>query len=350
MGGAGRMRPGRIPGRRADPLVERDAILAVLKRNLPTAAAPARFEWLYLSNPDGPALVWIALDGDGVPIGTSAAHPRRMRIEGSVTRVLNLGDFAVDPHCRTLGPALQLLRATLEAVCAGAYALSYDLPSRQMLALYQRMGLAELAPSERWVWPITLAPAVKRQLREGALSEVVGAAANAVLRLRDGLTRTSTAVDVEVLAGECGDEFDALEARFAGGPMIRGIRDAAYLNWRYLKHTMWHHTIMCARTGGQLVGYAVLRHGSSAVVSLLDLQPHDDEGVCGCLVSEALQWARDHGASSLDVEVVRGSASAGLVHTLRFIRRETNVGPVAFVPPLSPHAAQLAAPHSWWVM
>jgi len=344
------MRAGEITVRRVDPLVERARILAVLRRNLPTAATPERFEWLYLSNPDGPALVWLAQDHDGVPVGTSAAHPRRMRLDGSLIRVLNLGDFAVDADRRILGPALQLLRATLEPVSASAFALSYDFPSRQMLALYQRMGLAELARSERWVRPITLAPAVQRRLGDGTLSAVVGAAADAALRIRDGLTRNSTAVQVDELTTECGEEFDALEAGLGAAGMIRGVRDSAYLNWRYLRHTMWRHTVLCARTNGLLVGYAVLRHGEAPVVSLMDLQPHNDEGICRSLVNDALQWARDRGASSLEVEVVHGSASAGMVQALHFVRRETHVGPVAFVPPLSPHAAQLAAPNNWWLM
>ncbi len=350
MDGAGKMRARHIRVRQVDPFAEREPILAVLRRNLPAAATPERLAWLYLSNPDGPALVWLAEDPDGMPLGTSAAHPRRMRIDGSLVRAVNLGDFAVDQAYRTLGPALQLLRATLAPVCAGAYAFSYDYPSRPMHALYKRMGRTALGRSERWVRPVALKTVGRRQVGEGVISAVVGAAADWALRTRDALAGAAKAVRVEMLAGACGEEFDALDARLAGGRPVRGVRDAAYLNWRYRRHTMWRHAIICARRDGRLAGYAVLRHRESKVVSLVDLQSEEDESVCRRLVAEAVHWARCRDAEALDVEVLGGSASARLVRSLGFIRRQEQVGPVAFFSRRSPHAAKLAAANNWWLM
>ena len=121
--------------RECDPATERSRILAVLERNLPRASGSLRFDWLYLSNPAGNALVWLAENEDGEAVGTSAGHPRRLRVGGQVVTVLNLSDFAIDAYYRSLGPALQLLRATLAPMDEGRYAFSSDHPSEAMLAV-----------------------------------------------------------------------------------------------------------------------------------------------------------------------------------------------------------------------
>jgi hypothetical protein len=103
---------GEISVRQVDPAAERARILGVLAASLPAAAAPERFAWLYLSNPDGRALVWLA-EHDGTILGTSAAHPRRMRVGGDVVRAPNLGDFAIDRSQRA--PRSRLAPAARDA-------------------------------------------------------------------------------------------------------------------------------------------------------------------------------------------------------------------------------------------
>ena len=72
--------------RQVDPAAERERIMSVLAGSLPAAALWDRFDWLYLENPEGPALVWLA-EQDGVALGTSAAHRRRMRVDGRIVPV-----------------------------------------------------------------------------------------------------------------------------------------------------------------------------------------------------------------------------------------------------------------------
>jgi len=136
--------------RKADLEVDRDRILAVLARNLPLAASVDRYNWLYLANPCGRSSVWLAEDAKtGEAVGTSAGHPKRVRVNGKVETALNLSDFAFDKAYRSLGPALKLLRATLEPMQKGEFAFSYDHPSDAMLAIYTRMGGQDVSKRER---------------------------------------------------------------------------------------------------------------------------------------------------------------------------------------------------------
>src|SRR5262249_7731623 len=261
-------------------------------------------DWLYRCNPDGPALVWLAMNDEGRLVGISVAHPRRMRVYGTVVRALNLGDFALDLPYRSLGPGLQLLRATLEPVRRGEYAFSYDFASRPMQAIYQRLGggtdiggveyrVRRAAPPWR-LW---------RPLRAG-----VGDVA-----APDG---TRYRLEVERLAMAPGDEFDALDTRLALLRPVLGVRDAAYLNWRYVRHTMWRHDILCARRNGVLVGYAILRRGDGGRVTLMDLYAEPDKGIREGLAAMAEDWARAHGARGVTLEVLTRSATAQMANAV----------------------------------
>jgi hypothetical protein len=340
---------GEITIRQVDPASERERILSVLAANLPAAAAPERFDWLYLSNPDGPALVWLAELENGAPVGTSAAHPRRMYVGGEQVYALNLGDFAIDRSQRSLGPALRLLRATLAPVREHAYAFSYDFGNASMQAVYRRMRVRALGCSERWMQPIAMRRVLRGRLGAGWLAAVAGTTGDALWRIRRSLHGRVKGLTLYVLAAECGEEFDALDARVArAGRYVGGVHDAKYLSWRYLRHPIWKHEIVCARSNDRLVGYTVLRCTTPDTVSIVGMQGEHIR-VCRMLLSGAAQRAAAHNAAALDVEVLAGSEAARLIKTLGFIRRESADGPVVFWPPDRPQASELEAVTHWWL-
>ncbi|MHC4134524.1 MAG: GNAT family N-acetyltransferase [Planctomycetota bacterium] len=332
-----------------DPSADGAAIRAVLERNLPDAARAERFDWHYRANPDGPALVWLAQDAAGTPVGTSAAYPRRMHVDGRTVQALNLSDFAVDTAYRSLGPALQLLRATLEPVRSGEYAFSYDFPSESMRALYRRMGGLDLGRKERWVRPVDLRPIAKRKMGGGIVGSVVGAAGQAALRARDALSGVRAGLEIEPLAGDCGAEFDALDDRLGRLRPVTGVRDAEYLNWRYSRSPLAGYMILCARRDGDLKGFVVLCTGDPEVVAVLDLFAPEGDGIRRGLIAGAVEFARRRGAEALWMQVLADSGSAHAAQALGFVKRDDTEGPVPFAAPDSPHRATLAEADNWWI-
>jgi hypothetical protein len=335
--------------RRIDPAQDGERVLSVLRRNLPEAATRARLDWLYLSNPDGPSLVWVAEDAAGNPIGTSAAHPRRMRIRGEVVLALNLSDFAIDAPYRSLGPALRLLRATLEPIRRGEFAFGYDFGSESMRAIYRRMGGIDLGPTERWVRPVRLRGLAKRKLGNGLVGAAAGAVGDAAVRVRDALLRVPHGIEVESLEGECGSEFDALDERLSRVRPVAGVRDAAYLNWKHLRHAMWAHTLVCARRSQRLVGFVVLRAAPGANLALTDLFAEDDDQARRGLLARVVAIARERGAEMIQAQAVAGGAYASLLRELGFVPREQGPGPVPIAPSGDPARATLESPDSWWL-
>src|SRR5690242_8182661 len=99
--------------RLADLDNESSEILGLLQANLPNLPHKRRHNWLYRTNPDGPAWVWFAIEKNtGDIVGLTSLFPRSMWLGTRLTTVGQIGDFAIRPSHRSLGPAVQLQCAT----------------------------------------------------------------------------------------------------------------------------------------------------------------------------------------------------------------------------------------------
>jgi hypothetical protein len=343
--------PATVRVRAADPRRDRERIGTVLARNLPPAAGADRYDWLYLDNPAGPARVWVAEDAaTGEVIGTSAGHPKRMYCEGQIETVLDLSDFAIDAPYRTLGPALALLRATLAPVGAGEYAFSYDHPTDPMLAIYRRMGRRDLAPQRRWVRPLRASAVLARRFGCGPVWEAAGPLVDTALRVCDAVRRPArrAAIDVRPLAGDPGAEFDRLDADLARMTPFRLQRSADYLRWRYVRNVVAPHEVLCARRGGQLVGYAVSRPGRDGVVSLVDVFTLPEPQIATRLINDVVERARARGATAVWATVLAGCPAEAALPDAGFVAREDGPGIVVYAPrATSERAARLQDPRHW---
>lgn len=337
--------------READPERDRNRILAVLSRSLPAAATADRYAWLYLSNPHGRARVWLAEDAEtGEPVGTSAGHPKRVWADGAQLDVLDLSDFAFDAAYRTLGPALKLLRATLAPIERADFAFSYDHPSRAMFAIYQRMGGRDVSARRRWVRLLKVSPQVARRLGGGLGSRLLGQAGDLALRAKDTLLPRRGDIAVEPLGGDCGPEFDRLDAALCRATRLRLVRSAAHLRWRYLRNVTARHEILCARRRGELVGYLVLRPREPDVLAIVDVIA-SDPGAPGALLEAAAALGHRRGASALWATVLRDSPVEALFPAAGFVARDEGPGVVMYAPKAPPALkAALEDPKQWWML
>jgi hypothetical protein len=129
---------------------------------------------------------------------------------------------------------------------------------------------------------------------------------------------------------------------------VRGVRSAAYLDWRYARHTMWPHDTLCARRAGGLAGFLVWRKAEHGTLSIAELVDGGDPGVARALVKALSSLGRKRGASALSVETLARSPSAERFRDLGFVKRGDGPGPVVYPPPGSPLAGDLLDPRHWW--
>jgi hypothetical protein len=333
--------------RPADLHADRERILAVLGRNLSAAGTAERFRWLYLSNPHGRARVWVAEDvQSGEVVGSSAGHPKRVWMDGKTVDVLDLSDFAFDRPYRTLGPALKLLRSSLEPIDLGEFAFSYDHPSRAMLALYRRLGGRDLSTRRRWVRLLRLSDSIRRRFGNGAACKLARVG-DLALRVRDSLRRPRTGFEVTRLGVGWEDEFDLLDARLARETRFRVCRRSAYVRWRYLSNVMARHEVLCARERGKLVGYLVFRPREGGVLAIVDLVGSGTDA----LISELVGLGHARRVSALWCTVLRDSPVERELAANGFVVRDEGPGVVVHAPTASEAARQaLQTPENWWML
>ena len=338
-----------IQVRTADPATDQPRILSVLQRNLQAAIDADRYRWLYLDNPHGVARVWLAEDAaTGEVIGTSAGHPKRASIDGTLVDTLDLSDFAIDKAYRSLGPALKLLRATLEPIRNGTFAFSYDHPSPAMFAIYQRMGGRDVSSRRRWVRLLKVSP--KLGARYGKLAGAVGIAGDLGLRVRDTL-RVRSATGVELFTGSCGDEFDALDRELRERTRCRVQRSAELLRWRFQRNPTSRHEILCIRQRGGLAGYLVFRNSPAGVLAIVDLLVRDVEAHAAPLLTALAAMGTSEGARRYGRRSCATRPSIVPLPRHEFVDRGGHAGVVVYGPTMSETAqSALQDPAHWWML
>lgn len=245
-----------------------------------------RFDWLYLRNPDGPAIVWLLRESEnGAAVGFTAALPRRMSVQGR-ERICWIGsDFSVLPKYRTLGLAVKLRRAAKDGIDAGRADFLYAHPNERMAVIHARVGHHPTGRMIRLARPLRVGTLVSDRVSSRAAGRIAGAVLDPVVRWGDGASWSRRRFEFEHLATASFDaRVDGLFDREGRqSETIMGVRDATYLNWRYGANPCARSEVVLASKGNELCGYAIFVRDSDCL-SIKDVFPcHRPEVVAGLL-------------------------------------------------------------------
>lgn len=308
--------------RPADLRADRNVIVDCLQRFLSPQADAARYDWLYTESPHGPASAWVAVDeASGQIVGVASAFPRRAVLDGAESLALVLGDFCIRDEYRTLGPALQLNRACLDAVGQGAASFCYDFPSKSMMAVYRRLRIEPLGNVVRYSRVLRWGRRLGRAIPVPGLREGVAAVASIADLRPPPRGRAAAGLTVETHAEPFGPEFDELDRARRGRTRLHLDRSAAHLNWRYRAKPGPREEILAARDGRRaLRGFAAIAvDGTDA--QLCDLSALDDEAI-EALLDEAAARAWRRGAVTLSMSLFGSHAAVPVLRRRGFRPRE----------------------------
>jgi GNAT superfamily N-acetyltransferase len=315
-----------IRTREIDVETERDTIVEFLSEHLSGHGGAAHFDWLYLANPDGRARAWLAVaDKADEAVGVAAAFPRRVRIGGQEMLCWNLGDFAIKPEYRSLGPAVILQRACLETVLDGTVPFAYDHPSCNMMAIYKRMGISETGRVIRFVKLLRVDEKVVKFLKYSVVASGVSEIGNVVLSIVDQGLLVRRRHGAGALEGRFDDRFGKLERMRAREFQVVGARNEAYLNWRYLDNPLHEHEILTMEAGSQLLGYVIIRHEENNA-TLLDLCAEKIEKnatVVDGLVAGVIETLRSKGTLALNAPLLENNPLVPSLKRWGFKARES---------------------------
>jgi hypothetical protein len=328
---------------------DRRVIIETVARYLNPRSDEARYEWMYVKNPNGPARVWLAEEVSGNRIvGMASAFPRGMVCGGQDLLGWVLGEFCVAEEHRALGPALQLQRAIVAGVDSGMADLFYDFPSRAMMAVYRRLGIDTAGDVIRFVKLLRSEGWVERAIPTPWLAHPLSRVGNVALAFRDRLQAADQSISIdEVVEAEVGEEFAQLwsraESRF--GLCVR--RSTRYLSWRYRQTPVAPLSMVAARRKGKLLGYAVVAQEAKSA-TLMDCVAGQDSGAVAAMVQTLAMKLRAQGVETLSVSTSGGTWWADQLTSLGFVPRESS----PFVTYLSAKTrAQIGQRGSWpWVV
>lgn len=302
--------------------IEDDAhvIEDTLRRYLIPGADKERFNWLYTSGPHGSARAWLAVTSLGDVIGSAAAFPRKILIDGCEETAWVFGDFCLGERYRSLGPALQLQRACLKAADSAGVTFWYDFPSASMVAVYRRLGLSPSVKLLRMAKLLSVDRAVAKVVSSPFMRRAICRPVDRFLVLRDHLRGREWPARFSLHIEAFGEEFSrfANENRNLDGIVVR--HDAEYLNWRYLRNPTYRYEVVVARTKGALVGYAIFfQTGGDA--TLVDLFSPGDVNILFGLLDWTVTYLRKRGVLVLSVPIVESHPFVGLLMNRGFMIR-----------------------------
>ena len=310
--------------RRCDSLIsDRNLLIALFRRHLASDYSDERFDWLYLRGPHGPASAWIAFDdAHGEPIGAAAAFPRRIHGNGREGLGFVFGDFCMNENFRSLGPALQLQRACVEASRQTPFEFFYDFPSTSMMAVYRRLGVVQSTSFVRWIKLLRVEARLQPLVRSRTLAKAASTVANAALS-RTGWRGDKNSCELEFLKGPCAEEFTHFDNQFRSRPGIQTVRNAAFLNWRHLDPAAPTRHILTARRQGTLVGYIVYSNQADAGY-IVDLNSLDEPAVIVRLLDGAVQDLGSSGVSAVHLSATDAHPWSPILQRAGFRKRESS--------------------------
>jgi hypothetical protein len=144
-----------------------------------------KFDWMYLSNPDGLASTWLVKQQETSDIvGMASVFPRNFRFNDRVYKAGIQGDFFIQKDHRSFGPALMLIRAIVKSLENSDIDFLYAFPNRQAKPIFRRAGYNYLGATKKHIRLLN----INRLLADktnlpNSLLNIVGPISNQLIKL-----------------------------------------------------------------------------------------------------------------------------------------------------------------------
>jgi hypothetical protein len=314
--------------RLADPIADRDALIAGLRDHLNPLTDRNRYDWLYLDNPDGVARIWVVEEeGSGRIVGSSSLVPRNVYIRGRESLGCVVADTWVHPDHRILGPALKLQRACLDDIGSSGFTFAYDFPRQAMPAIYKRLGAEPADSLQDYVRLLNASRHLEDRFGSSMIADIASLLVNPALRFACRPVRNS-GLRFDYETGRCTSEFTNFHRSIVGQDLCVA-RTSAFLNWRYLDHFHLKHRILTARQDGRIAGYVVFaeRHPRAEIVDVMSESGTVTESLLRALLTDLT----NQGYSTASYSTLSTSCHAPALARLQF-RLQSETPFIAILP------------------
>lgn len=258
----------------------------------------AYYEWMYLENPAGPAVVHSARHRGRI-VASFAIAPKIVQIGGERIVIGKTMDMFTDPAYQGMGLIKQCTDAVFTQAKASGIAGWYVTPSVNSYPIFKvKWGYREDLRLAYRARILAYAPVLAAAVKPAGLARFAGKALDLIRGLLPR-RRTPMPEGYAIAAlTSFGDDADRLWDRVAGGYSVALVRNAAYLNWRYIANPDQYNILGLTRDG-ELVGIVVLTETIRRGVVVGELVDYvcavDDDVVFRLLVNAAIEHSRQRG-------------------------------------------------------
>jgi len=254
------------------------------------------WEWQYLRNPAGRAVVVVAESDQGV-VGQYALIPLRMKAQGRPCLGSLSLDTMVHPDYRGQGVFIRLAERAYQLAAERGIDLVYGFPNQNSHhAFIARLGWRDLHDGvPLWVKPLNMDSIVrKRFVKSGLIAGLGGTAGKVAVNVLSRKPATTGPTCHVAQTASFDDRFDSLWAEASRDWSVAVVRDREYLTWRYVEKPGGDYTILVAERGEELLGYVVLkcvpRFGLEIGLLVDVLWTPREKGVANALISAGLEY------------------------------------------------------------
>ncbi len=300
-------------------------LLALWVNNLPgfdAANARAKFQLGYVANPAGVSRILLLLADDAAPKaqGAQGLHARRFQLGTQVMTAAALADLVVNAEHRSLGPALMLMRSSVETAQT-SYDFTYGLPNERAAAVCTRVGLMPLGVVRRYAKPLASREKLGQRI-PAWLAMLIAPLVDRALTARDSWRGVQ--LGLRLTCRSCSWSDPALDDVWAhrSSALLLSQRSSHMLRWRFdgarLPQSTPRWEVCVAHDASSAVqGYVVWRQ-IDGFVEVGDFFVKDTAQHLAPMLLGFARFAKRHHAVSLSVEffgdprVVQGLLAAGL--------------------------------------
>lgn len=304
--------------------------------------ARARFDWLYLGNPAGVGHMNMLYSG-GESIGFLGVGPRRFSVDGADVSAGMLVDFVVRADHRTAVPALMLQRAGRQRATESMQFV-YGLPDTKAVMVFKRLGADVKFDLPTFARVVRTKGFLARHLPV-PLATLAGAMCEAGDRMLIAARLLGSGLDGAWIE-QFDDRFDRLWAECAKQDTCIGVRDRAFLDWRFGRQPDKSYRIFTVTRSGSrdLLAYFVCEV-IDTVLNVKDcLTVGTQHQVTQALLLLTLA-ARGLPVSVIHLQIATRSAFVGALRAALFRQRSQR----PFFAMLQPSVREQASKAAWYV-
>ncbi|MFH2001677.1 MAG: GNAT family N-acetyltransferase, partial [Planctomycetota bacterium] len=215
------------------------------------------FHWMYFRNPAGRAITWGGKH-DGRLVCSFAMAPKKMHIDSQTVTIGKTMEMFTHPDYQGLGLVSQAVKKVFSEARAQGITTWYVTPSKNSYPIFlDKWGYKEPFENHYVIKVLNLSSLLSAMMRPAWLGACAGAPLDLLLKASRLFTPLPKGYEVHE-EKSFDSETDALWERSKGNRLAL-VRDAAYMNWRYVDNPD-SYRVLTFRRRGSLDGILVLKH------------------------------------------------------------------------------------------